>query len=106
MRRANTDLTMLQPTRRNSTQRPPNKIAGIVYLLIGFMALGISAFVLLYQKTVDGPISNTWVGFGIVIALYGMFRIYTGVSTIRRAAKWNDSIILNGHSEQPKPPNP
>ncbi len=73
-------------------------------MLIGFMALGVSAFVLLYQKTVDGPTSNTWIGFGIVIALYGAFRIFTGVSTIRRAAKMNSSIILNGQSDQPKPP--
>jgi protein-S-isoprenylcysteine O-methyltransferase Ste14 len=97
---------MLQPTQRQRTQRPPNKIAGIVYVLIGFMALGVSAFVLLYQKTVDGPTSNTWFGFGIVIALYGLFRVYTGVSTIRRAAKWNDSINPNSESELPKPPNP
>ncbi len=73
-------------------------------MLIGFMALGISAFVLLYQNTVNGPTSNTWVGFGIVIALYGVFRIFTGVTTIRRAGKMNSSISLNGQSEQPKPP--
>lgn len=84
--------------------RPPNKIAAIVYLLIGFMALGVAVFVLVYQKTVAAPISNGWMGFGIVIALYGAFRIYTGVSTLRKAAKLNSSITLNGQSEQPKPP--
>jgi hypothetical protein len=95
---------MPPPTLRRQTERPPNKIAGIVYLLIGFMALGISAFVLLYQKTVAGPSSNTWVGFGIVIALYGLFRIYTGVSILRKAAKLNSSITLNGQSSEPKLP--
>jgi hypothetical protein len=68
------------------------------------MALGISAFVLLYQKTVEGPTSNTWIGFGVVIALYGVFRIYTGVSTIRKAGKANDPVVLDGQASQTKPP--
>ena len=95
---------MPQSTPRRHIERPPNKIAGIVYVLIGFMALGTCAFVLLYQDTVAGPSSNTWIGFGIVIALYGVFRIYTGISTIRRAAKMNNSVTLNGESSKTQPP--
>jgi hypothetical protein len=95
---------MPQSTPRRHIERPPNKIAGIVYILIGFMALGTCAFVLLYQNTVAGPSSNTWVGFGIVIAVYGLFRIYTGISTIRRANKLNDTIHMNGESSNTRPP--
>ena len=95
---------MPQPTPRRHIERPPNKIAGIVYVLIGFMALSISAFVLLYQDTVAGPTSNTWIGFGIVIAVYGLFRIYTGISTIRKAGKIKDAIILNGESSKTQSP--
>jgi hypothetical protein len=97
-------LIMLQPTPRRNIERPPNKIAGIVYVLIGFMALGVSAFVLLYQDTVTGPTSNTWIGFGIVIAVYGMFRIYTGISIIRRASKMKDTVILNAESSKTQSP--
>jgi hypothetical protein len=95
---------MPPPTSRRRIERPPNKIAAIVYLLIGFMALGVAAFVLMYQKTVVAPTSNAWTGFGIVIALYGVFRIYTGVSTLRKAAKINNSIPMNGQSSEPKLP--
>ena len=95
---------MPQPTPRRHIERPPNNIAGIVYVLIGFMTLSISAFVLLYQDTVAGPTSNTWIGFGIVIAVYGLFRIYTGISTIRKAGKIKDAIILNGESSKTQSP--
>ncbi len=95
---------MPPPTSRRKIERPPNKIAAIVYLLIGFMALGVAAFVLLYQKSVAGPTSNAWIGFGIVIALYGVFRIYTGVSTLRKAANMNNSHPMNGQSSESKLP--
>ncbi len=94
---------MLQPTRR-ATERPPNKIAGIVYILIGAMAIAVSGFVLGYQQTVVGPTSDTWVGFGIVIALYGAFRILTGVTIVRRAAKLSRSATLPDQSSQTNPP--
>ncbi len=94
---------MPHPTHRTSIERAPNKIAGVVYILIGFMALGVAAFVYFYRGTVSDPTSNIWVGFCIVISLYGLFRIYTGISAIRRANKMRDAIDLSGRRSQSKP---
>jgi hypothetical protein len=95
---------MPRPSRRNPIERPPNKVAGIVYMLIGFMALAVAAFVLVYRGASVEPTSNIWNGFGVVIALYGVFRIVTGFMTVRRANKLTDNVALNGQSAQQKPP--
>ena len=95
---------MLSPSRRQPIERPPSKIAGAVYLVIGIFALFVAAFVLLY-KGILGAATNFRTGFGIVIALYGVFRIYTGVSMIRKANAMSRSIPLdhrNRSGEEPK----
>ncbi len=95
---------MATTTPRRPIERPPNKIAGMVYIVIGIIALGTAAFVLFYQGTVVGPITNLRTGVGIVIVVYAVFRIFTGISTIRRANKLNNSVTLNGKNSEPTPP--
>ena len=97
---------MVQPNRRQPIERSPSKIAGIVYILVGFMALCIAAFVIFYRGVAASPTSNVWMGFGIVVALYGVFRIFTGLSMIKRAGGWKSPVMLNGNGSQPKPPLP
>lgn len=93
----------MQP-RRTPIERPPSKIAGIVYVAIGFMALVMATFIMFYRGTLVGPSSNIWKGFSAVMALYGVFRIFSGISMVRKANKMNNSVILNGHDSLPKPP--
>jgi hypothetical protein len=94
---------MLPATPRRPIERPPSKIAGVVYIIIGIFALFIAAFVLFYEGGL-GPVTNFRTGFGIIIALYGVFRIYTGISMFRKAGRMKNSVPLNGHGIEPKTP--
>ncbi len=67
----------------------------MVYIVIGIFASFASAFVLLYQGNL-GIITNIRFGFGAVIAAYGLFRIYTGISMIRKA---NRFVSLEGKQD-------
>ena len=95
---------MLTPSQRRTIERPPSKIAGAVYVIIGIFALFVAAFVLFY-KGILGAVTNFRTGFGIVIALYGVFRIYTGITMIRKANAANRSLSLDpldGSGQEPK----
>ncbi len=96
---------MVSGTRRRTIERPPSRVAGVIYVAIGIFALGVAAFVMFFEGTL-GAVTNFRTGFGIVIALYGAFRIFTGISMIRRAGKWKAPVVLNGHSSEPTPPMP
>ncbi|GEM_PF-2231833 len=92
------------PRQRDRIERPPSKVVGLIYLVVGFFAMCFAAFVLLVQGYL-GPITNFRIGFGAVIALYGLFRIYTGISTIRKANQYKSKITIAGSSAAaPKPP--
>ncbi|HEY3874837.1 MAG TPA: hypothetical protein VGM92_05140 [Candidatus Kapabacteria bacterium] len=95
-------------SRRRPIERPPSKIAGLVYLLIGVFALVVAALVLFYEGTFTGPVTNFRTGFGIVIALYGVFRLFTGVSMIRKAGGLKGSFTFPGQNTPPsnQPPQP
>ncbi len=92
------------PRRRDRIERPPSKIVGLIYLGVGFFALCFAAFVLLVEGYL-GPITNFRIGFGSVIALYGVFRLYTGISTIRKANQYKSKVTLAGSpvSKSPLP---
>jgi hypothetical protein len=96
---------MLQ-SKRNSIEGPPNKIVGVVYFLVGIVALCVAAFVLFYQGSLTGPPSTFRTGFGIIIALYGAFRIVTGISTVRKADAVKNPSVISGRGTIPpsKPP--
>ena len=99
-------LTFLMLSSRRSIERPPSKIAGGVYIIIGIFALFIAAFVWLYKGVFAG-LNNVRIGFSAVIAAYGFFRIYTGISMIRRANAMSRSIPLDpvdGSGQEPKSP--
>lgn len=82
-------------SRRQPIERPPSRIAGAVYIVIGFFALLVAVFFYFYQGDL-GALTHIRVGFSLVIALYGLFRIYTGISMIRRANKMSRSVIVEG----------
>lgn len=90
-------------SRRQPIERPPSRVAGVVYIIIGFFALLIAAFILLYQGNL-GAITNIRIGFGAVIAAYGLFRIFTGITILRRANAMKNSVPLNGNISGTKPP--
>jgi uncharacterized membrane protein len=97
---------MLPANSRRSIERPPSRIAGAVYIVIGIFALFVAAFVLFYEGGF-GPVTNFRMGFGIVIALYGAFRIYTGISMLRRAARASaikNSVPLDGVKSESNTP--
>ena len=96
---------MLTPQRRGPIERPPSRIAGLIYIFIGAFALCLSAFVLLAQGYF-GAITPFRTGFGIVIALYGLFRVFTGIFTIKRAGGMKGVFTLTGKGNIPPPKGP
>jgi hypothetical protein len=80
-------------TQERLAQKPASKIAGVIYIMLGVFALFVAAFVALMQGVL-GEITSFRLGLGIVIALYGVFRIITGIITFRKAGKGN--ILFDG----------
>ncbi len=93
----------MRSPRRLPIERPPSKIAGAVYSIIGIFALFVAAFVLLYRGML-GPVTSFRTGFSIVIALYGLFRIYTGIVMIYKANAATRLVRLSGSGQEPKAP--
>jgi hypothetical protein len=81
-------------TQERLAKKPASKIAGIIYILLGVFALFVAAFVV-FMRGVLGEVTSFRIGFGIVIALYAIFRIITGIITFRKASK-GESIVLDG----------
>ena len=75
-------LMIPDPSGRNK----PNKTVAVVYLLFGVFALGLSAFVLFVPASFWSIQPTFRIGFGLIILVYGLFRIYSGLDTFRRAA--------------------
>jgi hypothetical protein len=69
-----------------SGRNKPNKTVAIVFLLFGVFALGLSAIVLFLPTAFWGIKPVFRIGFGLLILAYGLFRIYSGLDTFRRAA--------------------
>jgi hypothetical protein len=69
-----------------SGRNKPNKTVAVVYLLFGIFALGLSAFVLFVPTSFWSIKPVFRLGFGLIILAYGLFRIYSGLDTFRRAA--------------------
>ncbi|MDP4199871.1 MAG: hypothetical protein Q8922_11910 [Bacteroidota bacterium] len=80
-------------------ERPPSRISGLVYILLGMFALFISGFVALVPGSFFGVNPMARVGFAVVIGLYGGFRIFTGIAAIRKAAEAEGKYNLNGKSK-------
>jgi hypothetical protein len=87
---------MLPQTKRRNLEPAPSKIGGIIYIWIGFVALILAGFVEFVEGKF-GPVTNFRISLGIVIALWGLYRIYTGISTIRKVSRENQSVILPGN---------
>ena len=87
---------MLTSTRRrDQPPAPPNKIAGFVYLFLGVFAITVSAAIFAIPQSFYGA-TNYKMFFGAATGAWGLFRIYTGIKTIRKASEYDKSIILNG----------
>ena len=87
---------MLPQTKRRNIEATPSKIGGIIYIWIGIVAIILAGFVEFVEGKF-GPITNFRISLGIVIALWGLYRIYTGISTIRKVSRANQSVILPGN---------
>ena len=99
---------MLSSTKRRQMMRdgPPNKIAGFLYVWIGIVALFLAGFVLMVEGKM-GAVSNFRIGLGIVITLWGVYRIITGIITIVKAGRASKTVILEGKDSlapETKPP--
>lgn len=77
-------------------QRPPSKISGLIFILFGIFALFIAGFVVAVPGSFFGVDPNMRIGFSLVIGLYGAFRVFTGISTVRKAAQAEGKFHLNG----------
>ncbi len=78
-------------------EEPPSKVAGFIYLFLGLFSLGVAAFVLVIPQSFWGA-TNFRIGIGIVMALWGIFRITTGVRIIRQANAAEKRVKLEGTS--------
>ena len=80
-----------------SGRRQPTKVAGTVYILLGIFGLFIAGFVMVLSSRF-GDNQQFWMVFGVVIALYGAFRIFTGWTTLKKATALEQAAHLNGES--------
>ena len=80
-----------------SHRRRPTKVAGLIYILLGIFGLFVAGFVMVVSSRF-GDNQQFWLIFGAVIALYGIFRIFTGVNTLKKANALESTINLNGKS--------
>ena len=91
---------MLPSTKRRTKDDPPSKIAGFLYVWIGIVALFLAAFVELVEGKL-GPVSNFRIGLGVVIALWGLYRIFTGITMVRKAIRASKMVTLPGIESEP-----
>jgi hypothetical protein len=77
-------------------QRPPSKISGLIFIMLGIFALFIAGFVVAVPGTFFGINQYARIGFAAVIGLYGAFRVFSGISAIRKNAEAEGKIQLNG----------
>ncbi len=80
-----------------SGKTKPSKIAGLVYVLFGVFALFVGMFVLIVGSTLGGLSTQVRYIFSGVLLAYGIFRIVSGFSTIRKADAHSRSITLRGN---------
>jgi succinate-acetate transporter protein len=88
---------MLASTKRRQMMKegPPNKIAGFLYVWIGVVGLFLAAFVLMVEGKL-GQVSNFRIGLGAMIALWGIYRIITGIMTVRKANRYKPPVVIEG----------
>ncbi len=84
--------------RETRRERPPSRISGLVYILLGMFALFISGFVVLVPGSFFGVDPNMRIGFALVIGIYGGFRVFTGITAIQKAAEAEGKFKLNGQA--------
>jgi hypothetical protein len=84
-------------TTRKTGEPPATKIAGLVYILLGFMALSMSVFFIALPGSF-GVSANFRLGICGALALYGIFRIVTGIVTVRKAAKAGGTFTFPGRT--------
>jgi hypothetical protein len=86
-----------------SGRSKPNKTVAILFLLLGVSALGLAAFVFMVPDTFWHIQPAFRIAFGALILLYGLFRIYSGLDTFRRAAILDREASLSGPGSQSSP---
>jgi hypothetical protein len=64
----------------------PAKIAALLYLLMGFFAIIFGVWVLFDSFLLRGVDETLRRIFGGVIIAYGIFRIYSGISGLRKSS--------------------
>ena len=77
-------------------ERPPSKVSGLIFIMLGMFALFIAGFVALVPGSFFGINPYARIGFSAVIALYGAFRVFSGITAIRKAAEAEGKFHLNG----------
>ena len=86
---------MLPPD--SSGRRQSTKVAGFVYILLGIFGFFVAGIVMVVSSRF-GDNQQFWIVFGVVIALYGAFRIFTGWTTLKKATTLEQAAHLNGES--------
>ena len=82
--------------RERRIERPPSKISGLIFIMLGMFALFIAGFVSLVPGSFFGINQYARIGFAAVIALYGAFRVFSGITAVRKAAQAEGTFHLNG----------
>ena len=82
--------------REKRIERPPSKISGLIFIMLGMFALFIAGFVAIVPGSFFGINQYARIGFAAVIGLYGAFRVFSGISAIRKAAAAEGTFHLNG----------
>jgi hypothetical protein len=82
--------------RDRQRERPPSKVSGLIFIMLGIFALFVAGFVVAVPGTFFGVDQYARIGFAAVIGLYGSFRVFSGIAAIRKAAAAEGKFHLNG----------
>jgi hypothetical protein len=77
-------------------ERPPSKISALIFIMLGIFALFVAGFVVAVPGTFFGVNEYARIGFSAVIGLYGAFRVFSGITAIRKASEAEGKVHLNG----------
>jgi len=75
----------------------PNKVAGMVYILLGFMMLIMAMFFAVVPGSF-GVNTNWRLAICGMLVVYGVFRVVTGILKVRKASKEDAELNFNGHA--------
>lgn len=78
----------------------PSKVSGLLSIMLGILWLFVAGFVVVVPGAFFGIPQIARIGFGVVVGIFGAYRVFSGISTIHKADEAERALRLNGKSKQ------